>query len=46
LSTAQGNHGIVIFKVLKSDYDALYEAMQDIITEAKELKEITINGKS
>jgi len=36
-----GNHGIAIFKVLESDYDALYETMQDIITKAKELKEIT-----
>jgi len=29
---AQGNHGIVIFKVSESDYDALCEAIQDIIT--------------
>jgi len=44
--SAQDNHGTAIFKVSESDYDVLYEAMQDIITEAKELKEITINGKS
>jgi len=44
--SAQGNHSIGIFKVSESDYDALNEALQDIINEAKDLKTITINDKS
>jgi len=32
--------------VSESDYDALSEALQDIINEAKDLKTITINDKS
>ena len=44
--SAQGNHSIAIFKVSESDYDALCETMQDIITEAKELTNITINGNT
>jgi len=42
--SAQGNHTIAILKVSESDYDALYEALQDIITEAKHLTNITIDG--
>ena len=41
--SAAGNHSIGIFKVCESDYNALYEALQDII-EASDLKYITING--
>ena len=44
--SAQGNHSIAIFKVSESNYDALCEAMQDIITEAKEQTNITINGNT
>ena len=39
----QGNHTIAILKVSESDYDALYEALQHIITEAKQLINITID---
>ena len=42
--SSAGNHIIGIFKVSKSDYSALYEALQDIIIEANDLKYITING--
>ena len=42
--SAAGNHCIGIFKVCESDYNALYEALQDIIIEASDLKYITING--
>jgi len=42
--SAQGNHTIAILKVSESDYDALYEALEDIITEAKNLMIIAIDG--
>jgi len=42
--SAQGNHTIAILKVSESDYDALYEALEDIITEAKNLTIIAIDG--
>ena len=42
--SAQGNHNIGIFKVSESDYDAVYNSLQDIITEAKELTNVTLNG--
>ena len=41
--SASGNHSIGIFKV-SEDYHALISAMQDIITEAKSLKNVTINN--
>lgn len=41
--SSAGNHSIGIFKVSESDYSALYEALQDIIIEANNLKYITIN---
>ena len=41
--SSAGNHCIGIFKVCE-DYSALYEALQDIIIEASDLKYITING--
>ena len=40
-----GDQCIEIFKVCESDYSALYEALQDIIIEASDLKYITIKGK-
>jgi len=42
--SAQGNHTIAILKVSESDYGALYEALQDIITETKHLTNIIIDG--
>ena len=39
-----GNHSLGIFKVCESDYNALCEALQDIIMEANNLNNITING--
>ena len=41
--SSTGNHSIGIFKVSESHYSALYEALQDIIIEANNLKYITIN---
>ena len=41
--SASGNHSIGIFKI-SEDYHTLISAMQDIITEAKSLKNVTINN--
>ena len=38
------SHSIGIFKMSESDYDVVYNSLQDIITEAKELTNITLNG--
>ena len=42
--SSAGNHSIGIFKVCESDYSALHKALQDIISEANNLKDITINS--
>ena len=41
--SSSGNHGLAILKVRESDYTELYDAMQDIVIEASNLKTVTIN---
>ena len=44
--SAQENHNIRIFKVPESDCDAMYNALQDIVNEARELTSITLNDRT
>ena len=44
--SAAGNHSLGIFKVCESDYSALHEALQDIISEANHLKHVIINSNT
>ena len=43
--SSSGNHTLAIFKLQESEHQDLYDAMQDLVIEASNLKTVTINDK-